>query len=180
MSPGQSTTRRSTLAGLRASIRALANPTRALGTARFFKTGPGEYGEGDVFLGLDVPQMRRVAREHRDLALGDTIKLLHSKWHEDRTVALLLMVHAHQTGGDAERARVHRTYLANTEWVNNWDLVDLSAPRLVGYHVEESSTKVIERLARSKSLWERRIAIVATLYNIRAGHDDDRRDQRRR
>lgn len=170
MPRAHSNTRRTRLAAIRASIRALANPTRALGTARFFKTGPGEYGEGDLFLGLDLPQVRDIAREHRDLSFDDTITLLRSKWHEDRTVALFLMVHAHTQGTAHDRVRLHRAYLANTEWVNNWDLVDLSAPRLVGYHVEQSGTKVIERLARSTSLWERRIAIVATLHTIRAGH----------
>ena len=163
-------TRHPTLAGVRAAIRALANPTRALGTARFFKTGPGEYGEGDFFLGLDVPQMRRIARAHRDLALDDTIELLQSKWHEDRAIALLLMVNAHTIGTERARSQLHRAYLANSHRVNNWDLVDLSAARLVGYHVEQSGTKLIERLARSKSLWERRIAIVSTFHTIRANH----------
>jgi 3-methyladenine DNA glycosylase AlkD len=158
-----------TLAGLRSAIRALANPMRAQGTARFFKTGPGEYGEGDAFLGLTVPQMRRVAREHRALSLDEMLELLKSKWHEDRTIALLLMVHAHERGTDAERARLHRAYLANTVSINNWDLVDVSAPRLVGFHVAATGTKTTERLARSRSLWERRIAMVSTLYTIRAG-----------
>jgi len=168
----RSTNRASTLAGLRASTRALGNPTRALHSARFFKTGTGEYGEGDMFLGLDVPQMRRVAREHRDLELEDTIELLHSRWHEERGIALLLMVQGHLRGRDGERLRLHRAYLANTECVNNWDLVDLSTPRLVGYHIEQSSTKLIERLALSNSVWERRMAIIATFYCIRAGHFD--------
>lgn len=159
----------STLRSVRAAIRAQADSERAVGVARFFKTGAGEYGEGDEFLGLTVPAMRRVVRAHRDLPFADTLALLQSRWHEERAVALLLMVHAHELGASAERMRLHRAYLANSARVNNWDLVDLSAPRLVGYHLAQAGTKTIVRLARSGSLWERRIAIVSTLFTIRAG-----------
>ncbi|HEX4683823.1 MAG TPA: DNA alkylation repair protein [Gemmatimonadaceae bacterium] len=170
MPPTDPARTKSTLRSIRASIHAQADRERAVGVARFFKTGPGEYGEGDEFLGLTVAEMRRVVRTHRDLARDDMIALLQSRWHEERAVALLLMVHAHERSTPAERKRLHRAYLANTARVNNWDLVDLSAPRLAGYHVAESGTKTIVRFARSRSLWERRIAIVSTLFTIRAGN----------
>ena len=158
---------KSTLRSIIAAIRAHADPERAPGVARFFKTGVGEYGEGDEFLGLTVPVMRRVVRAHLDLSDDETITLLQSRWHEERAIALLLMVHGHERGTPTERRALHRAYLANTARVNNWDLVDLSAPRLVGYHIAQSGTRTIVRLARSRSLWERRIAIVSTLFTIR-------------
>jgi 3-methyladenine DNA glycosylase AlkD len=155
------------LSALRAEIRALADPVRAIGVARFFKTGPGQYGEGDRFLGIRVPDLRRVARTYRDLPSDEALRLLSSAWHEERLVALIILVAAHERGTRAERQRIHRAYLANTAYVNNWDLVDSSAGALVGFDIERSGTRLIERLARSKSVWERRIAIVATFYTIK-------------
>jgi 3-methyladenine DNA glycosylase AlkD len=155
------------LRNIRASIQALADPERAKGVARFFKTGPGDYGEGDRFRGIRVPDLRRLARANRDLPLADVLALLHSKWHEERLVALLILVDAHERGTSALQLKIHRAYLANTAYVNNWDLVDASAEQLVGCHIAESGTKLIERLVRSKSLWERRIAMIATFHTIK-------------
>jgi 3-methyladenine DNA glycosylase AlkD len=154
------------LATLRAEVAALANPARAAVNLRFFRSGPGEYGEGDRFLGLSVPQLRKLARSARDLSHGDTIKLLHSPWHEERLLALVILVEAHEAAEPAEQAKLHRAYLANTKYVNNWDLVDSSAKELVGFHAAETGTKLLERLAASESLWERRIAMIATSYGI--------------
>jgi 3-methyladenine DNA glycosylase AlkD len=154
------------LRDVRAAVRALADPLRAVGVARFFKTGKGEYGEGDKFLGLYVPQLRAVARDARELSHEDTLKLLASPWHEERVLALMILVDAHERAGERDKTKIHRAYLANTAHVNNWDLVDLSARELVGYHVARNGTRVIERLARSTSLWERRIAMIATFYGI--------------
>lgn len=149
-------------------MKSAADPARAIGTAGFFKTGPGEYGEGDKFLGITVPDLRRIARAHRDLQAADRLTLLHSPWHEERAVALMLLVDAHARASAREKTALHREYLANTQWINNWDLVDASAAEMVGTHVVAKGTALIEKLARSTSLWERRIAIVSTFASIRA------------
>lgn len=158
------------LTELRAELRALADPTRAEGNARFFRTGPGEYGEGDRFLGVTVPQVRVVVRRHRALPLADALALLDSAWHEERLCAVLLLVERHARGDDAERRAVLDAYLARAAaQVNNWDLVDASAAQIVGPNVGAGDLALLDRLAASASLWERRIAMVATLHHIRAG-----------
>jgi len=158
-----------TLAGLRKSIAAAADHERAAGVARYFKTGKGEYGEGDKFLGLYAAQMHALAREGRGLSLEDTLTLLQSKWHEERVIALLMLVYACEHGTPAEQKAIRRAYLANTKHINNWDLVDVSAPEIVGGAIENDGTRLVERLAKSKSLWERRIAMVATHHATRRG-----------
>lgn len=156
-----------TLAAIRAELHELGNPVRGAHSQRFFKTGPGQYGEGDKFLGLTVPEMRAIVRRYRELDDAAVHEMLQSPWHEERLVALLLMVDAYDRGDDPRRAHVHRTYLANTARINNWDLVDASAGNIVGQHLEAGDITLLERLARSESLWERRIAIVATFYFIK-------------
>lgn len=158
-----------TVAEIKAELRQLADPVRATHSLRFFKTGPGDYGEGDKFLGLTVPQMRALARKYRGLGDDDTLELLASPWHEDRLVALLLLVDGYRRGDDNRRHKVHRAYLANTRWINNWDLVDSSAEYVVGAHLEAEEIALLEKLARSKELWERRIAIVSTFHFIKRG-----------
>jgi 3-methyladenine DNA glycosylase AlkD len=155
------------LPALRAELHAKGSPERAVHSLRFFKTGPGDYGEGDKFLGLTVPEMRALARKYRDLSDSDSLALLASPWHEDRLVALILLVNAYERSDDARRRRIHRAYLANTRHINNWDLVDCSAAQIVGGHLDRGDISTLERLARSKDIWKRRIAIVATLYFIR-------------
>jgi len=153
-----------------AELRALGSPARAAGAARFFRTGPGEYGEGDRFLGLTVPQIRGVVRAHRGLPLDDAVALLHSGWHEERLAALLLLVDAHaRSRSDAERRAIHEAYLAHMALVNNWDLVDASAEHLVGPHVAPDDLALLDRLAAAESLWERRIAMLATFHHIKQG-----------
>jgi 3-methyladenine DNA glycosylase AlkD len=156
-------------AGIVRELEALADPERARAAARYFKTGPGEYGEGDRFLGLRVPQVRVVARRHRDAPLATMLELLRSPWHEVRLLALILMVAAYRRGDVADRAALFDAYLANTWHVNGWDLVDVSAGTLVGAHLEGRSKRILTRLARSDSLWERRIAMIATSHEIRRG-----------
>jgi 3-methyladenine DNA glycosylase AlkD len=158
-----------TLAMLRKKISAAGTPERAAGSTRYFKTGKGEYGEGDKFLGLDTASMRALAREARGLSLDDTLKLLHSSWHEERSIALLILVDAFARGTAAEQKAIRRIYLANTKYINNWDLVDVSAPEIIGSGIESDGTRRVERLAKSTSLWERRIAMVATHHATRRG-----------
>ena len=156
-----------TLAEIRAELQALADPVRATHSLRFFKTGPGQYGEGDRFLGLTVPQMRTLARKYRALEDDVTLELLASPWHEERLVALLLLVDAYKRGDGKRRRKIHRAYLANARWINNWDLVDSSAEHIVAPHLDADEIALLERLARSTNIWERRIAIVSTFHFIK-------------
>ncbi|MDQ6768619.1 MAG: DNA alkylation repair protein [Gemmatimonadota bacterium] len=158
-----------TLTALRKELRALADPTDAEFLQGFFKTAPGQYGAGDKFLGLRVPDLRRLVREYSELEDSRVLEMLKSPWHEERLLALLLLVHRYRRGDKAVRAKVHRAYLANTQYINNWDLVDASAEHIVGPHLDRREIKLLEKLARSKSLWERRIAIISTFHFIRAG-----------
>jgi 3-methyladenine DNA glycosylase AlkD len=156
-----------TLAAIRAELRELGDPVRATHSLRFFKTGPGQYGEGDKFLGLTVPAMRRLARKYRSLDDDAALELLASPWHEERLVALLLLVDGYERGDEARRQKIHRAYLANSRWINNWDLVDSSAEYVIGSHLDADEIKLLERLARSNNIWERRIAIVSTFHFIK-------------
>ena len=162
-----------TTRAVQARLRAQADPVRAAGAARFFKTGPGEYGEGDCFLGLTVPAQRAVARTFRALPLAEVARLLASPVHEDRFTALEILVMQYETGDTASRERVYRFYLAHTACINNWDLVDTSARYIVGAHLLSQNRAAVFRLARSKNLWERRIAMVATHAWIAEGDTDD-------
>jgi 3-methyladenine DNA glycosylase AlkD len=156
-----------TLAGVRKRLMALGDAESAVVLQRFFKTGPGEYGEGDRFIGVRVPVLRALAREMGGLSLQETVGLLHDPVHEARVLALLILVDQYAAADLRARAAIVQVYLANTAYINNWDLVDGSAPYIVGRHLEGRSRRVLHRLARSRSLWERRIAIVSTFYFIR-------------
>lgn len=161
-----------TLHALKQAIQALASPMRAQVSQRFFKTGKGQYGEGDVFIGLTVPMQRKLAKQYRDLSIQDTIKLLQSKIHEHRLIALILLVERYERGDEGEKTDVYQLYLKNTAWINNWDLVDSSAQYIVGAHLFEKPIKTQLQLAKSKSLWERRIAMISTFYDIYEGKSD--------
>jgi 3-methyladenine DNA glycosylase AlkD len=139
----------------------------------FFKTAAGEYGEGDRFIGVKVPALRTVCRECRDASLDEVVKLLQSPIHEERSLALLLLVEAFERGDAAARRRIYGLYLANTKYINNWDLVDCSARQIVGGWLRDRSKTPLTRLARSTSLWERRIAMIATFDGINRGDFDE-------
>jgi 3-methyladenine DNA glycosylase AlkD len=147
-------------------LRRSASKEKAVLLQRFFKTGPGQYGEGDKFLGIMVPNIRAVVKEFRDTPLSEAAKLLRSPWHEERLCGLLLLVHRFEEGDDAERKKVAALYLRNTRHINNWDLVDLSAPKILGPYLD-GSRALLYRLVRSRSLWERRISILATFHYIK-------------
>jgi 3-methyladenine DNA glycosylase AlkD len=163
------TERGATLGALRRELRAEADPDDAIDLQRFFKTGPGQYGEGDRFLGVRVPALRRLARAYRGLSVADALALLRSKWHEERLLGLLLLVGLYRRGESQDRQAVYDAYLAHTRHINNWDLVDASAEHIVGPHVPPDRLDPLERLARSPDLWERRIAMLATFHWIRRG-----------
>ena len=151
------------------SLRTLADPEVAAVSTRFFKTGPGEYGEGDVFIGIRVPAIRKVAKDFKGLPAAEVECLLHSKIHEERLLALMILVTQFEKADKAARRQIYDLYLANTRYINNWDLVDLSAPQIIGGFLETRSRRPLYRLAKSASLWERRISIVATHWFIRHG-----------
>ncbi len=150
-------------------IRAAADPERARFFQGFFRTGPGGYGEGDVFLGLTVPDVRAIARKCRGLPLADTLRLLRSKFHEGRLLALIVLGEQYKSGDEAARTRIFKAYLSHRKHVNNWDLVDTSAPHIVGSHLLERDRGILDKLASAKSLWDRRIAMLATFAFIRSG-----------
>jgi len=153
----------------RAALREQADADHARTLQRFFKTGPGEYGEGDCFIGVRVPAIRRLVRRFRGLSPADARTLLRTVIHEERLLALLVLVEQYRRGDAAERGRIYRLYLTNTRHINNWDLVDSSAEHIVGAYLWERSREPLHRLAGSTSLWERRIAIMATFHFIKQG-----------
>jgi 3-methyladenine DNA glycosylase AlkD len=154
-------------------LRDLADREKAEVLQRFFKTAPGEYGAGDIFLGLTVPQLRKLAGEYAGIRSVQLKKLITSPIHEERMLALLILVHQYREGHEKKREQIHDFYLSHSKWVNSWDLVDLSAPLIVGNFLLKRNRKVIYRLARSPWLWERRIAVVATFAFIKEGQFSD-------
>ena len=157
----------------RTKLNELASPEVAASSAHFFKTGPGQYGEGDTFIGVRVPALRKLARECRALPLTEIEVLLRSPVHEERLLALLVLVLGVGKCDDDHRKVVYDFYLGNTQHVNNWDLVDTSAPAIVGGYLRDKPRQPLVRLAKSASLWERRIAVVATQHFIRLDEFDD-------
>jgi 3-methyladenine DNA glycosylase AlkD len=153
------------------ALRALATPERALGAERFFKTQKGEYGYGDVFIGVTVPDTRKVARQSIALPLGEIKKLLLSAIHEDRLLGLIILVQQFKKGDRKVQKQIFDLYLKMRGRVNNWDLVDVSAPQIIGQYCLQygGGMEILTSLASSKVLWQRRMAIVATLAFIRAG-----------
>ncbi len=147
-----------------------ANPQQAQILMRFFKTGVGQYGYGDVFLGLKVPLTRKLSANYTELSLTEIEQLLRSPYHEARLSALIILVYQYQHARtEVEKKAIYQFYLTHTEYINNWDLVDTSAHHIVGAYLHNKSKKQLFQLAKSVSLWERRIAMIATLYDIRMG-----------
>ena len=159
-------------AGVLARLMSLGNAATAEVTLRFFKTGPGEYGEGDKFIGIRVPKLRALARDLRGAGIEVAQPLLKSTWHEARALGLMLLVQNFERADAKTQQRIFDLYLNSTKFINNWDLVDLSAAPIVGAWLADKSAerrRILDRLARSDSLWERRIAMLATYYDIRRG-----------
>ena len=157
------------LSELQKEIRSHANPEKAEILKRFFKTGKGEYAEGDIFLGIMVSAQRVIAKKFADLSLSDAEKLLHSKYHEERLASLFILLHYFEKGDKKTRAKIFSMYLANTKHINNWDLIDLSAPKIIGEFLfcEGKGISLLKKLTRSEDLWERRIAVLATFQYIK-------------
>jgi 3-methyladenine DNA glycosylase AlkD len=157
----------------RQRLRERAEPGRAEKQEWFFKAGPGGYGEGDRFHGVRVPDIRRLAAACRDLHLRELNELLASPFHEERLLALFVLVRRYEKGDDATRQTIFDTYITNLDRVNNWDLVDASAPRIVGAHLMRRDRGLLYRLAESEVLWERRVAMIATFAFIADGDFED-------
>lgn len=147
-------------------LRNYAIPERAKHSARFFKTGPGQYGAGDKFLGVRVPDIRKVARLGSDLPLSEVKHLLESVWHEERLLAAIILVMQYEQGNAETRQRIYDFYMHNIRYINNWDIVDSSARQIVGAQIYllQKGTKPLRDLAVSSSMWQRRVAIIATQY----------------
>lgn len=154
---------------LREEIKNAGDPERAKASAWFFKTGKGEYGEGDVFYGITVPEQRKIAKKYKQLPLNDIETLLKSKVHEERLIALIILVLQFAKGDENKQKRIYDFYLSHTSCINNWDLVDTSAHKIVGAYLLDRDRKVVLQLAKSQLLWEKRIAMIATAAFIGNG-----------
>ena len=154
---------------IRTDLEGLGDRQRAEVLQRFFKTGPGEYGEGDIFLGIRVSKLRKLAKEYQDIATKEIEELLNSAVHEERLLALLILVRTYSKGDESAKRGLYELYLKNTKFINNWDLVDGSAEHIVGAFLRDKSKKPLYRLAKSKNMWERRISIMSTFHFIKRG-----------
>jgi len=154
-------------------LKQLADNQVATQLLRFFKTGPGDYGEGDQFLGIKVPQLRKLAKHYMALPLSDVKQLICSPWHEARMVALIILTLKFKLADNVERKKVYSLYTASTRYINNWDLVDVTAPNIMGEYLLERDRSVLYTMARSRDLWKKRIAIISTYTFIRHHQFDD-------
>lgn len=161
------------LALIKKEVKKASNPEKAKILQGFFKTGKGEYGEGDIFAGITVPQSREIAKKYYPIRFSDLKKLLQSKIHEERLIAVLILVHRFQEGDVTEKKKTFDFYLKSTSNINNWDLVDLSADKIVGAYLYKRSRALLRQLTRSKNLWEQRISIIATFYFIKKNDFND-------
>ena len=148
-------------------IRRLGNKQYAARLRKYFKTGKGEYGEGDRFLGIQVPVLRKIAKKYRKISIGEVSELVKSQFHEERLFSLLVLVEFFKRANDKDKKIIYTVYLSNTKFINNWDLVDASAGHIVGAYLLTRDKKPIYVLARSKNIWERRISIMSTSYFIK-------------
>lgn len=156
-----------TAAKVKKRLKEFVNPEKAAFFPRFFKTGKGEYGEGDRFLGVIVPHQRKVAKEFKTLARHETEKLLYDPIHECRLTAILILVGQFEKGTADEQKEIYEFYLKHIRQVNNWDLVDASAHKIVGAYLLDQPRKKLYQLAKSKHLWSQRVAMVATYWFIK-------------
>ena len=160
---------------LRAELKQASDPKRAKAVARYFKTGPGDYGEGDQFYGISMPALRAIAKRYRDLHAVGISTLLNSHLHEERMMALIVMVYQFVHGDTAKQQHIYGIYRAEFEFINNWDLVDTSAPQIIGGYLFDKNDRwqMLHQMAKSRNLWERRIGVLATFYFIDQGQFDD-------
>jgi len=152
---------------IQTELKWLGNKEYAARLGKYFKTGKGEYGEGDKFLGIQVPALRKIAKKYRNISIGEASELVKSQFHEERLFSLLVLVELFKRANDKDKKKIYTVYLSNTKFINNWDLVDASAGHIVGAYLLTRDKKPIYVLARSKNIWERRISIMSTSYFIK-------------
>ncbi|MEO8399580.1 MAG: DNA alkylation repair protein [Ignavibacteriaceae bacterium] len=152
---------------IKKAVKEQSNKEQGVFLQRFFKTGHGEYGEGDKFAGIKVPASRKIAQKNLNVSLNEIKELLKSKIHEERLIALLVLVEQFKKGDEAQKEKIFKFYFKNSKYINNWDLVDLSAPQIVGSYLLNKEKDLIFDLAKSTNLWEKRISIISTLSFIR-------------
>lgn len=162
-----------TAENIKKELRLLADPARASVMAGFFKTGPGEYGEGDVFLGVSVPRQRALAKQCIKISFGEIERLLTGKIHEERLTAALILTYKFEKADEAEQLRIYNFYLSHKHHINNWDLVDVTCPKIVGAWLYNHDRSILYELVESDNLWERRMAVLACFYFIKRGETDD-------
>ncbi len=158
---------------IRTKLRKLGSKEKAKVLQGFFKTGPGEYGEGDIFLGIKVPEIRKLVREYQEISLKEIKQLLKSPFHEERLLGLLILVRVYSKGNQSEKKGIYELYLKSTRYINNWDLVDLTAHHIVGDFLMNRSRRPLYNLAKSADLWERRISILSTFHFIKQNEFSD-------
>ena len=158
---------------IRKAILKQKNPAQSIILQRFFKTGKGEYGEGDVFYGIKVPEQRIIAKQFKELLLNDLRILILSKVHEERLIAAFILVDQYEKGEEKKKKNIFDFYLKNRKGINNWDLVDLSAPKIIGAYLIDKEKDLLYKFAHSKDLWEKRIAILSTFAFIKHGWFED-------
>lgn len=158
---------------IKVKLNSLANPAKAKILSRFFKTGPGEYGEGDIFLGVTIPKLRALAKEYKNISLDQLKVLLKSPIHEERMISVIILVLQYHKADSRHQQEIYRFYMEHLDWVNNWDLVDGSSPHIVGHFLEGKKKDILDQLARSVNLWHRRVAILATFYEIKKGRHQE-------
>ena len=158
---------------LKKELKKLSNPKQAKIFQRFFKTGKGEYGEGDIFLGISVPMQRKTAVKFKQLPIKDLQALLNSAIHEHRMIALFILIKQYEKANQQEKKTIFYFYLKNTRNINNWDLVDISAPKIIGDYLLDKPRDILYRLCKSKNLWEKRIAILATMAFVKNNEFED-------
>jgi len=159
----------SSLLQLKKDLKNLSNTEKKKKLEKYFKTEKGEYGEGDIFLGISVGDQRKIAKKYKKLTIPQVTELLQSRIHEYRLVALILLVEKYRKGNNAEKKTIAELYLKSTEWINNWDLVDISAPKILGDYYWDKPKNILYTLAESDNLWERRISVLSTFTFISKG-----------
>lgn len=158
---------------LKSALQENADPKKAALLQRYFKTGKGEYGEGDLFLGIVVPKLRKLAKQYTHLSLNNLQLLLNSKFHEERMVALLILVNKFKKPAEEEKQQIFDFYQKNTKHINNWDLIDLTAPKIIGEYLKDKDRSILYSLAKSENVWERRIAVLSAFAFIRDNDFED-------
>lgn len=152
---------------IQTELKRLGNKEYAARLGKYFKTGKGEYGEGDRFLGIQVPVLRKIVNKYRNISIGEVSELIKSQFHEERLFSVLMLVEHFKSANDKDKKIIYTVYLSNTKYINNWDLVDASAGHIVGAYLLTRDKKPIYVLARSKNIWERRISIMSTSHFIK-------------